>query len=164
MGYSRYHYGKMSLMAAAGISALLVSAEVQAQTRKFDIAAQSAGTGIPQFGKQADLQILAPQGVVQGKRVNAVRGAFTVSEGLSQLLRGGDLTVVSNRRPHRGGLASAPRCSWPRPRPWPWFRRPLPWLKSPKPSLRSTQSSSPASAPAWAAPLMSRSAPMAWST
>jgi TonB-dependent receptor len=96
MGYSRYHYGKMSLMAAAGVSALLVSAQAQAQTRKFDIAAQPAATGIPQFGKQADLQILAPQDAVRGKRVNSVRGAYTVSEGLAQLLRGADLTVVSN--------------------------------------------------------------------
>jgi iron complex outermembrane receptor protein len=96
MGHSRYDYSKTSLMLAAGATALLVASQVQAQTRKFDVPAQPAATGIPQFGKQADLQILAPQAVVKGKRVSAVQGAYSVPDGLSRLLQGGDLIVVSN--------------------------------------------------------------------
>jgi len=96
MGYPRYVYGKSALMLAAGAAAVLASSQAQAQARKFDIPAQAAATGIPQFGKQADLQILAPQAAVQGKRVNAVHGTYTVSEGLSRLLDGANLTVVSN--------------------------------------------------------------------
>jgi TonB-dependent receptor len=83
-------------MLAAGVTALLVGSQVQAQTRKFDVPAQPAATGIPQFGKQADLQILAPQAVVKGRRVSAVQGAYSVPDGLSRLLQGGDLIVVSN--------------------------------------------------------------------
>ncbi|WP_235524429.1 TonB-dependent receptor [Caulobacter sp. Root655] len=83
-------------MLAAGVGALLAASQGHAQTRQFNVAAQPAATGIPQFGKQADLQILAPQAAVQGKRVNAVHGAYSVEEGLSRLLRGGALTVVSN--------------------------------------------------------------------
>ncbi|PZQ46176.1 MAG: TonB-dependent receptor, partial [Phenylobacterium zucineum] len=89
-------YEKSCLMIAAGASALLAASGVHAQVRKFDVREQSAATGIPQFGKQAELQILAPQSAVAGKRVNAVRGAYTVEEGLARLLRGADLTVVSN--------------------------------------------------------------------
>src|SRR3989338_9604433 len=92
----RNHNTKSYLMPAAGAPAVLAAASAQAQGRKFDVAEQPAVTGIPQFGKQAELQILAPQGAVQGKRVNAVRGAYTVEEGLARLLRGADLTVVSN--------------------------------------------------------------------
>ena len=96
MGFPRHDYAKTTLMLAAGASALLVASQGYAQTRQFNVAAQPAATGIPQFGKQADLQILAPQTAVQGKRVNAVHGAYSVEEGLSRLLRGGALTVVSN--------------------------------------------------------------------
>lgn len=92
----RNHDTKSYLMLAAGATALLAASGAHAQVRKFDVAEQAAATGIPQFGKQAELQILAPQGAVQGKRVNAVRGAYTVEEGLARLLRGADLTVVSN--------------------------------------------------------------------
>ena len=70
----RNHNTKSYLMLAAGATAVLAAASAQAQVRKFDVAEQPAVTGIPQFGKQAELQILAPQGAVQGKRVNAVRG------------------------------------------------------------------------------------------
>jgi len=96
MGRSRYGYDKTSLMLAAGATALLVASQAQAQARKFDVAAQPAATGIPQFGKQADLQILAPQAAVKDKRVNAVQGSYSVRDGLSRLLQGGDLVVVSN--------------------------------------------------------------------
>ncbi len=96
MGYPRHDYAKTSLMLAAGATALLVGAQAHAQTRKFDVPAQSAATGIPQFGQQADLQILAPQAVVKDKRVNAVRGAYSVPDGLTRLLQGGELVVVSN--------------------------------------------------------------------
>ena len=80
-------YEKSCLMLAAGASALLFASGAYAQVRKFDVREQSAATGIPQFGKQAELQILAPQSAVAGKRVNAVRGAYTVEEGLARLLR-----------------------------------------------------------------------------
>lgn len=96
MGYPGHDYLKSSLMAAAGVSALMLATGVHAQTRQFDIPAQSAETGIPMFGRQADLQILAAQDAVSGKRVNEVKGVYTADEGLSRLLRGANLVVVSN--------------------------------------------------------------------
>lgn len=48
---------------------------------------------MPAFGRQADLQILVDQSAAAGRRVNAVRGRFTVREGLSRLLAGTGLTV-----------------------------------------------------------------------
>ena len=90
---SRY---RSCLMLAASTATMMGAAEAQAQARRFDVPAQPAVTGIPQFGKQAETQILAPQSAIQGKRVNAVQGVYTVAAGLDRLLRGANLSVVSN--------------------------------------------------------------------
>jgi len=89
------HY-RSYLMLATSAATLIVAAGAQAQVRRFDVPAQPAVTGIPQFGKQAETQILAPQSAIQDKRVSAVQGAYTVSDGLALLLRGSNLAVVSN--------------------------------------------------------------------
>src|SRR3954467_1386681 len=116
MGRSRYGYNKTSLMLAAGANGLLGAGHAPPQARKFSIPAQPAVTGIPQFGKQADLQILAPQAVVKGKRVNAVQGAYSVPDGLSRLLQGGDLVVVStDGRTAVGGEKAGVRRAWTAP-------------------------------------------------
>jgi hypothetical protein len=152
MGHSRYDYGKTSLMLAAGATALLVASQAQAQTRKFDVPAQPAATGIPQFGKQADLQILAPQAVVKGKRVNACTAPIRCRTGCRACCRAATWSWSPT--------TAAPRC-WARsPRPTgldrarrlaqetaPTSPRP-PTSKAP----RSRRWWSPASAPAWAAP------------
>jgi TonB-dependent receptor len=84
------------LMLATSAVTLMVAGGAQAQVRKFDVPAQPAVTGVPQFGKQAETQILAPQGALQGKRVNAVQGDYSVGDGLELLLRGTNLSVISN--------------------------------------------------------------------
>ncbi|MGH1557549.1 STN domain-containing protein [Caulobacter segnis] len=150
----RNHDTKSCLMIAAGAAALLAATEAHAQVRKFDVPEQPAATGIPQFGKQAELQILAPQGAVQGKRVNAVRGAYTVEDGLARLLRGADLTVVSNngRTAVLGQTASLQLASTgATPLIAAQAAAPSP-PRSPRPPPRSRRSSSPASAPACRAP------------
>ena len=89
------HYRSYLMLATSAVT-LMVAAGAEAQVRKFDVPAQPATTGIPLFGKQAETQILAPQSAIQGQRVSAVQGAYTVSEGLERLLRGSNLQVVSN--------------------------------------------------------------------
>jgi hypothetical protein len=60
----------------------------QAQARSFDIPAQPVATGVATFARQAGVQILITAQEAEGKRTNAIKGAFSVEEGLKQLLRG----------------------------------------------------------------------------
>lgn len=77
---------------------LLVFAAVQsaqAQTKEFNVPAQSATTGIPEFARQAGIQILVSETLVRGKKTAAVSGALTVERALSILLQGTGLTANS---------------------------------------------------------------------
>lgn len=65
-------------------------AEVQAQSqvKSFNIQAQDAATGVAQFARQADVQLLLTAAAARGRRVNALHGAYDVSKGLDLLLKG----------------------------------------------------------------------------
>src|SRR5258708_13499152 len=79
----------MFLLALAGIQ------PAQAQTKEFNVAAQSAITGIPEFARQAGIQILVAEPLVRGKRITAVSGSHTISEALAILLKGTGLIATS---------------------------------------------------------------------
>ena len=64
-----------------------------AQSKTFDVPAQSATTGIAALGRQADIQIVAARRDTRGKKTNAVRGNLTVDQALAQLFEGTGLTV-----------------------------------------------------------------------
>lgn len=98
-----------------GATLALVAGNATAQTLSFDIAAQPASSGVPAFGRQADLQILLDQSVAAGRRVNAVRGRFSAREGLARLLVGTGLSVRADYG-HTILLAATPA---PRPQPAP---------------------------------------------
>src|ERR1700722_3767430 len=66
-----------------------------AQTKDFNVPAQSATTGIPEFARQAGIQILVSETLVRGKRTAAVTGALTVEKALRILLQGTGLTANS---------------------------------------------------------------------
>jgi TonB-dependent receptor len=83
------------LTSVAAVAVLAVApAEAAAQIRRFDVPAQSAQTGIPQFARQAGIQILAPKAIVDGLKVNRVKGTMHVAVALRQLLAGTDLIAV----------------------------------------------------------------------
>jgi iron complex outermembrane receptor protein len=86
---------RSSLLISAAIAATAVAGVAQAQTRTFDIPAQDAVTGIPNFARQAGLQILVSGSAVRGVKTKAVIGAFTPEAGLRQLLDGTGLQVAS---------------------------------------------------------------------
>ncbi len=67
----------------------------QAQTKDFNVPAQSATTGIPEFARQAGIQILVSEPLVHGKHVAAVTGSHTVEDALRQLLKGTGLIATS---------------------------------------------------------------------
>jgi iron complex outermembrane receptor protein len=98
-------------LAVAGIT---IAAPAWAQTKGFNVPAQDASTGILEFARQADIQILVAASSVEGKRTATVQGDFTVSAGLVLLLAGTDLAVGSNDgktitlRAERGKQSAAP--------------------------------------------------------
>lgn len=75
-------------------SALICAAFSQALagTRTFDVPAQSLDRAIGQFGRQADVQIIAARRDTRGKRSNVVRGSLSVDEALDRMLGGTGLT------------------------------------------------------------------------
>ncbi|HJP68015.1 MAG TPA: TonB-dependent receptor plug domain-containing protein, partial [Sphingomicrobium sp.] len=81
---------------ASGAVALVASAPASAQQRQFNVPAQDARTGIPEFARQAGIQISAPTGHLDNKRTNAVRGSKDVSAALAELIKGTGLVVASN--------------------------------------------------------------------
>ena len=66
-----------------------------AQTINFNVAAQSATTGILEFARQAGIQILVSEPLVRGKTIMAVSGSHPIDEALAILLKGTGLTAIS---------------------------------------------------------------------
>lgn len=64
-----------------------------AQTKSFDVPAQSAQSAIRQLGRQADVQIIAARKVTQGKQTKAVRGNLTVEQAMAQMFEGTGLVA-----------------------------------------------------------------------
>lgn len=78
------------------IAPLLASVPVPAlaQQISFNVAAQPAITGIPQFARQAGVQIVSPVSQLANQRTQAVRGRYSVEVALAILLRGTGLYVA----------------------------------------------------------------------
>jgi iron complex outermembrane recepter protein len=70
-------------------------AHAQAPAKNFNVSAQAATTGIPEFARQAGIQILVPEPLVHGKQVTAVTGSHSIAEALSILLKDTGLTAKS---------------------------------------------------------------------
>lgn len=86
----------MAIFAAAGAACIAAPAPALAQEKTFDIPAQPATTGIPEFARQADIQILVGEAAVRGKHTRAVKGRMAVSQALETLLAGTGLRMMSN--------------------------------------------------------------------
>ena len=75
--------------------AVVVSGVVRAHEHDFDIASQSAASSIPQFARQAGVQIVSP-GNLSHTTTSAVQGRLETLEALKRLLSGTDLYVAAN--------------------------------------------------------------------
>lgn len=84
------------LSAVALAAALLLSPAAQAQDRNFDIPAASAVTALPEFGRQAGVQIIAPEEQLDGIVTPAIKGRMDVHEALRRLLVNTDLEVAGD--------------------------------------------------------------------
>lgn len=83
----------------AVIASAMLAPAAQAQQRTFDIPAGEATKTIPQFGRQAGLQVSAPTKDLRGVRTRAIKRQMDVREALRQLLEGTGLEGSSNGSP-----------------------------------------------------------------
>jgi iron complex outermembrane receptor protein len=67
-----------------------------AQTKVFNLPTQPAIKGIPEFARQAGIQILVSEKLVRDKQTAAVTGPHSIAEGLALLFKGTGLTATSN--------------------------------------------------------------------
>jgi outer-membrane receptor for ferric coprogen and ferric-rhodotorulic acid len=78
---------------ALGLSAM---ATAYAQVMTFNVPEQEATTAIPEFARQANLEIVAPADSLKGIRTRTIRGAIDVRAALKQLLDGTGLKIASD--------------------------------------------------------------------
>ncbi len=66
-----------------------------AQLRNFDLPAQSANTALPEFARQAGIQIVASGSRLRGVRTNRLKGQMDVQDALEFVLAGTGLQILS---------------------------------------------------------------------
>lgn len=87
---------KTLLSGGAAVAVLCAGSQAVAQTRAFDVPAQPAVTAIPEFARQAQVQILAPARDLEGVRTPAVTGRMETRAALARLLEGTPLRVATD--------------------------------------------------------------------
>ncbi len=87
---------RAALLASSAIVAVAHANPALAQSRTFDVPAQSAASGITAFAEQADIQILVVEADTRGRQTRAVRGAMTAEAGLRELLTGSGLSIIAD--------------------------------------------------------------------
>ena len=83
---------------ACGSAAFVVCAfeQVQAQTRDFSIPAQPAVTAIPEFARQARIQVVASARDLEGVRTPAIIGELKVRDAMERLIAGSPLRIAAD--------------------------------------------------------------------
>lgn len=78
---------------ALGLAATLPAL---AQSAEFNVPEQDAVTAIPEFARQANLQIIAPAAKLKGIKTHTVHGAIDARAALRQLLEGTGIAIASD--------------------------------------------------------------------
>lgn len=76
---------------------MALASGAQAQARTFNVPSQEAVSSIPEFARQAGLQITAPASVLTGIRTPPVRGQLDARVGLAKLIEGTGLEIAADR-------------------------------------------------------------------
>lgn len=63
-------------------------AQADAARKRFDIPSQPAAAALNEFARQADITLFFSYDLVAGVRTRALKGDYTVDDGLAQLLAG----------------------------------------------------------------------------
>lgn len=87
---------KSLLAMGVALSALTLATGAQAQQRAFDIAAGPAVKSIPEFARQAGVQIVAPADQLKGVLTPAISGAKDARDALKALIAGTGLEIASD--------------------------------------------------------------------
>lgn len=87
---------KNVLLASAIAATLAAAPQAYAQQRKFEVPAQPAVTAIPELARQAQVQIIAPAGSLEGINTPAIAGDMDARAALRTLLAGTGLTIKSD--------------------------------------------------------------------
>src|SRR5277367_836882 len=87
---------KAVLCCGGAVIAIVCASSAWAQARSFDVPSEDAVNSIPEFARQAGLQIVAPADQLSGLKTGAIKGNFDIRTGLAELLRGTGLQVASN--------------------------------------------------------------------
>src|SRR2546422_289394 len=83
------------LLAGSAIIGAIHGVPASAQRRTFDVPAGDAVRAIPEFARQADVQILVSDRTVRGRPIAALHGTMPVRAAIRRLLRGTGLRAVS---------------------------------------------------------------------
>ena len=82
-------------LSSVAVAAFALPFAARAEVRRFDVPAQAAAISIPQFARQAGLQILIDEALTRGVRTPAVSGSMEARAGLDLLLAGTGLRIAS---------------------------------------------------------------------
>lgn len=85
-----------TLLCGGAAAVACVGAQAQAQARRFDVPAQPAVTAIPEFARQAQIQIVAPARDLACVNTPALVGELDVRAALARLIAGTPLRVAAD--------------------------------------------------------------------
>jgi len=86
----------VALRSSAALVSLVASSAAFAQQKSFDIASEEAVKSIPEFARQAGIQIVAPGEYLRGVVLPAIKGTYDVRAALKAFLANTDLEIVSD--------------------------------------------------------------------
>lgn len=87
---------KSALICGAAAIGLMAATPALAQQRNFDIPTQSATKAVPEFARQAGIQIIAAGSGLRGEQTRAIKGDLDVRAALQEMLRGTGLRISSD--------------------------------------------------------------------
>jgi iron complex outermembrane recepter protein len=87
---------KATLSCGLALTALTIATAAAAQQRTFDVPSEDASKAIPEFARQAGLQITAPADQLEAVRTPAIKGTFDTRAALRTLLAGTGLIVAED--------------------------------------------------------------------
>jgi outer membrane receptor for ferrienterochelin and colicin len=92
----RYSSRKVALRSGVAAIALLATTAAHAQVKVFDVPSEDAVKAIPEFARQAGIEILVPADQLKGIKTPALKGSLELHTALSELLAGTGISIVSD--------------------------------------------------------------------
>ncbi len=87
---------KKLLICGAALASFAMPSAVWAQQRNFDLPSQAATQSIPEFARQAGVQIVAPGKTLRGITTRSIKGEHDVRTALRLLLQGTGIQIIAD--------------------------------------------------------------------